>query len=740
MVFNLIQSFLFDSWHRLNFKEPWTSADYPTLCSVSTVKLLPWMVSDYPVLRSPDSNIRLLQLHPGNHLSGIEATLESRSFLEHPQYRALSYTWGDPSRVKPITVNGKRMDITENLWNALFYIRDTQRNQTLWVDAISINQKNNEEKSVQVPLMSFIYSRAKEVIVWLGDHKPPRWAEQASLSQWHGDWAVCKANEDWPVTKYWLYLLTQEEYFKRCWIVQEIAMAARIRVLSGKSSVPWHDFLQLVKLYKEKVPQARNAIDKVLKLETLRGAKYIDGRSYTLGNLLEQFSDCFCTETLDKVFAFVGIASDCIDTCITVDYTKSPVVVYHDLLAFWNSRCLRTGDEAAGTLRFAGLVRSILSRKSVLVPKLLDPPGIGQSADSIVYALCGGERAQYCHLVPSLRSLLATAEAIRGLFDRMLSYLARRRTDSKSLWLPSGPESSRTWLSQSPARSATNIIPVRARGIIAGVVCDLGPSYREFIERSSVQQRWASRLTSIWGLACNTTSMQSARAINERLTMLLGAAADYRMRNFVSLNSSRPYSFYSSRLFVAFGPQREVLMGLAPWETLPGDMLIQFWNTDAVLVAREYRDGEITIPIGRAGLIKNGGRMDWDVAKDRDAFEHSETAFDFYSDLSVLTRLSFDTVCLPGTSSLRLFDEQHWEEAKHLWTSHDFESNNVDVFGGIATGYDNDWDTGAMEHINEAGIEDFEHACFSTPCRRFCSDNTRGSLIVDTKTRGLLRL
>ncbi|KAF2093351.1 HET-domain-containing protein, partial [Rhizodiscina lignyota] len=126
------------------------------------------MASAYPALKSPDSNIRLLRIHPSHPLRGIETSLECASFLERPQYRALSYTWGDSKRTKPITVNGKKMLITENLWKALFHIRDRQQAQTLWVDAICIDQSNDEEKSVQVPLMSFIYSRAKEVLVWLG--------------------------------------------------------------------------------------------------------------------------------------------------------------------------------------------------------------------------------------------------------------------------------------------------------------------------------------------------------------------------------------------------------------------------------------------------------------------------------------------------------------------------------------------------------------------------------------------
>ncbi|KAK3485259.1 uncharacterized protein B0T23DRAFT_389984 [Neurospora hispaniola] len=39
---------------------------------------------------------------------------------------------------------------------------------TLWIDQLCINQSDSDEKAVQVGLMSQIYSRAKQVLIWLG--------------------------------------------------------------------------------------------------------------------------------------------------------------------------------------------------------------------------------------------------------------------------------------------------------------------------------------------------------------------------------------------------------------------------------------------------------------------------------------------------------------------------------------------------------------------------------------------
>ena len=49
---------------------------------------------------------------------------------------------------------------------------DGNTDQPLWIDAICLNQEDDEEKSKQVPRMSDIYSLAEEVIFWLGRNPP----------------------------------------------------------------------------------------------------------------------------------------------------------------------------------------------------------------------------------------------------------------------------------------------------------------------------------------------------------------------------------------------------------------------------------------------------------------------------------------------------------------------------------------------------------------------------------------
>jgi hypothetical protein len=85
-----------------------------------------------------------------------------------PKYKALSYTWGESRSDFPITLNGQKFYITPSLGTALLYAC-RGRTTPIWIDQICINQKSDEEKNAQLPLMSNIYSGAAEVRIWLGE-------------------------------------------------------------------------------------------------------------------------------------------------------------------------------------------------------------------------------------------------------------------------------------------------------------------------------------------------------------------------------------------------------------------------------------------------------------------------------------------------------------------------------------------------------------------------------------------
>ena len=125
---------------------------------------------EYEPLQSP-KHIRLLRLSEPESSDRLHYDLYQGSLEEpnstFPQYAALSYTWGKPEFNRSIIVNGRRLDITENLYAALQ--TSNLNKHSIWIDAVCINQKDNLEKNTQVPLMTKIYSNATAAVIWLGE-------------------------------------------------------------------------------------------------------------------------------------------------------------------------------------------------------------------------------------------------------------------------------------------------------------------------------------------------------------------------------------------------------------------------------------------------------------------------------------------------------------------------------------------------------------------------------------------
>jgi spore maturation protein CgeB len=124
---------------------------------------------------SPESSvIRLLTLLPsGNKADNVrcdlfEYTIQVAETASHP-YEALSYHWGNDDKPQSIIVDNHMLSVTENLYTVLKRLRDCKIPRTIWIDAICINQEDENEKKLQIQLMAAIYAKASRVIVWLGE-------------------------------------------------------------------------------------------------------------------------------------------------------------------------------------------------------------------------------------------------------------------------------------------------------------------------------------------------------------------------------------------------------------------------------------------------------------------------------------------------------------------------------------------------------------------------------------------
>ncbi|OCL08538.1 HET-domain-containing protein, partial [Glonium stellatum] len=119
--------------------------------------------------------IRLLHVHapssPGDDRDTIRCDLQVVDLASErcPPFAALTYVWGTKAAgTNFITCGASTLAIMQNCHSALEHLRKKLGEFTIWVDAICINQDDEGEKMMQIPLMGDIYSNAKTVYVWLG--------------------------------------------------------------------------------------------------------------------------------------------------------------------------------------------------------------------------------------------------------------------------------------------------------------------------------------------------------------------------------------------------------------------------------------------------------------------------------------------------------------------------------------------------------------------------------------------
>ena len=244
-----------------------------------------------------------------------------------PIYDALSYCWGERSDIKEISIDDATFEVTANLHAALNCIRDPERSKLIWVDAICINQVDNEEKSQQVTIMYQIYSKARSVLIWLGEEAHGSLAafqlihdvlRAATLDKiigvQHRDlWDLNEHNWDLPLTTdpiwYDLFAILQRPWFRRAWVVQELAASSSAIIMCGDETLSWTKFAEAF-LYVAAgglaMTFAPNALNNFLLLENARNASTQLLPQPAL-HVLMRHRQTYVSNPRDKIFAFSGL-------------------------------------------------------------------------------------------------------------------------------------------------------------------------------------------------------------------------------------------------------------------------------------------------------------------------------------------------------------------------------------------------------------------------------------------------
>lgn len=222
-----------------------------------------------------EGEVRILIIHPAEDPKAeILVALETLSFedlSESYEFEALSYHRGDDDATHPIFIqedgipqpkslynvhdilaNCRRLYVKPNLHKALRHFRRKDMPIALWVDAICINQPDEEEKKLQVTMMAQLYTQADRVCIWLGSADAGGRTDKAMLFIKE----IVKEHELDKLIKpkdaaSWsdLVYLMRSSWFSCRWVIQELALAKDATVHCGEKEVHWRDFADAISLF-----------------------------------------------------------------------------------------------------------------------------------------------------------------------------------------------------------------------------------------------------------------------------------------------------------------------------------------------------------------------------------------------------------------------------------------------------------------------------------------------------------
>lgn len=124
----------------------------------------------YEALPETKGFIRLLEVQGFDEAGGVKCQCRLTIWrLAHaPKYHAISYAWGDATQTEFIHINGELHRVRSSCLYVLKQAYWHGGSRYHWVDAICINQSNDDEKGCQVQMMGDIFRRADRVLACVG--------------------------------------------------------------------------------------------------------------------------------------------------------------------------------------------------------------------------------------------------------------------------------------------------------------------------------------------------------------------------------------------------------------------------------------------------------------------------------------------------------------------------------------------------------------------------------------------
>ncbi|KAK3387780.1 heterokaryon incompatibility protein-domain-containing protein [Podospora didyma] len=287
-----------------------------------------------------------------------------RPYSDH-KYEALSYVWGSSPRktaIAYVTTDSSatpdqsttilaELIIRPNLADAIRHLRYQDRERTIWIDAISINQSDVAERDEQVTRMSDIYRLAYRVVVWLGPRTQDSKHALNTLEYLGKQVVISTDNFRMPAPdaaeptwyspkerlpydpKTWRAIgkLFSRDWFERLWVIQEIKLARDAIVCCGSDQVKWSCIRNgIFTLFaKEDTNPHVSRIRLELTNRLFWPANVNNPISFVIINA---FTSIKCQDKRDRIYGFLGLFYPDFRSKIDPDYRSPAEHVFRDFV------------------------------------------------------------------------------------------------------------------------------------------------------------------------------------------------------------------------------------------------------------------------------------------------------------------------------------------------------------------------------------------------------------------------
>lgn len=250
-------------------------------------------------------------------------------------YRALSYAWKlswSPRRRYAgfrehfyIMLGVWKVEIGENLFEALSQLsKRTSSPQSLWVDAICIDQRDKAEVNHQVRLMKYIYSYASTVIIWLGVADDTSDAVFEAIRRVADGAAPQGLLHIGSQGAHGLKRLLSRDWWTRLWVVQEVTLGKRCIVQCGAATIDFSDMVKVLGKLAEVVEGLENGsftkalanalesdlegLDRIVSIfEETRDLSDCPWAGQDVLTLLSNTSECDASNPRDYIYGVLGL-------------------------------------------------------------------------------------------------------------------------------------------------------------------------------------------------------------------------------------------------------------------------------------------------------------------------------------------------------------------------------------------------------------------------------------------------